>query len=86
MTADRHWERFDESSYDNANQMRECAQDAIEELLRRDRELTKIPDHTRREFVNELTETCRTYGQTQQLRARISRLVSKYLENTYVVK
>lgn len=80
MTAERHWERFDESSYDNVNQMRQCAEDAIQELLTRDHENPSLKPHLHRELVNELTEVARKYATTQQLRAQVARVVGKYLE------
>ena len=84
MTAERHWERFDESSHDNANQMRQCAEDAIQELLTRDCENPSLKPHLYRELVNELTEVARKYATTQQLRARVGRVVGKYLETPSV--
>lgn len=80
MSAERHWERFDESSYDNANQMRLCAEDAIQELLTRECEKPELKPHLYRELVNELTEVARKYSNTQQLRAQVARVVGKYLE------
>ncbi|ARB11550.1 hypothetical protein CB7_76 [Pectobacterium phage vB_PatM_CB7] len=45
MTADRHRERFDEACHGNAQQMAEIAEDAIEELLQRERETPRLKPH-----------------------------------------
>lgn len=40
-----------------------------------------MKDHEIRELVNRLTEAARTYGQTQQLRAHMSRIVNEALKD-----
>ena len=39
-----------------------------------------MKDHQVAQFVNELTQVAKTYGQTQQLRDRISEVVGKTLQ------
>lgn len=39
-----------------------------------------IPPHLYREMINEIRDASKTYGLTQQLRAQIEKVVSKYIE------
>lgn len=44
-----------------------------------------MKSHIKRELVNELTKIAQQYGQTQQLRDRISHTISNYLSiNTQI--
>lgn len=79
MTAERHWERFDESSHDNAEHMRRCAEDAIEELSRREREVARIRPDLFNSMIIDIVTTVKTYGLTQQCRARLISNLSKYV-------
>lgn len=87
MTPSRHWERFDESSHDNAQQMKEIAENAIEDLLKAETIIQKLKNaspnlapHDYRNLVNDLRDTAVKYGNTQQLRSQIEKVVSKYVE------
>lgn len=80
MAAERHWERFDEAAYDNANQMRVCAEDAIQELLTREWEKPALKPHLFAELANELRSTAVKYKDTQQLRAQIVAVLDKYVD------
>lgn len=87
MTPSRHWERFDEASHDNARQMKEIAEDAIEDLLKAESIIEKLKSappsmapHEYRNFVNDLRDVSVKYGNTQQLRSQIEKVVSKYVE------
>lgn len=79
MTAERHWERFDEACHGNAQQMAEIAEDAIEELLERDRERPILRADLYASLLADIMQVVREYGQTQQCRARISTALSKYI-------
>lgn len=79
MTADRHWERFDEACHGNAQQMAEIAESAIEELLQRERETPRIRPDLYNKLLADIMETVKTYGVTQQCRTQIGKVVSKYL-------
>lgn len=79
MTADRHWERFDESCHGNAQQMASVAEDAIEELLQRDRELPRIRPDLYNKLLSDIMSTLRVYGGTQQLRQQLCNVVNQYL-------
>lgn len=41
----------------------------------------QLKDHEIRELVNKLTEAARTHGQTQQLRAHMSRIIKEALKD-----
>lgn len=79
MTADRHWERFDEACHGNAQQMAEIAESAIEELLRRERETPRIRPDLYNKLLADIMETVKTYGATQQCRTQLGRVISKYV-------
>lgn len=78
MTAERHWERFDEACHGNAQQMASIAEDAIEELLQRERETPRIRPDLFNKLVVELMDAVRIYGATQQCRTKLVDILSKY--------
>lgn len=78
MTADRHWERFDEACHGNAQQMAEIAESAIEELLQRERETPRIRPDLFNKLVIDIMDTVRVYGATQQCRTKLVGVISKY--------
>lgn len=78
MTAERHWERFDEACHGNAQQMASIAEDAIEELLQRERETPRLRPDLFNKLINEIMETIRTHGATQQCRTKLVDVISKY--------
>lgn len=41
--------------------------------------MTTLPPHEYRELVNQLRDTAKLFGQTQQLRERISETLSRYV-------
>lgn len=79
MTADRHWERFDEACHGNAQQMAEIAESAIEELLQRERETPRIRPDLYNKLLADIMSTVKTYGATQQCRTQLERVVSNYV-------
>lgn len=79
MTAERHWERFDEATHDNARQMCSIAEDAIEELLQRERETLRLRPDLFNKLVIEIMETVKLYGVTQQCRTKLVGVLSKYV-------
>lgn len=78
MTAERHWERFDESCHGNAQQMASIAEDAIEELLQREREVLRLRPDLFNKMIIDIMETARVYGATQQFRTKLVGTISKY--------
>ena len=79
MTAERHWERFDEACHGNAQQMASIAEDAIEELLQREREVARIRPDLFNKLVIDIMETVKVYGITQQCRTKLVGVISKYV-------
>lgn len=79
MTAERHWERFDEACHGNAQQMASIAEDAIEELLQREREVARIRPDLFNNMLKDILGTMMTYGATQQGRALLIKEISKYV-------
>ena len=90
MTAERHWERFDEACHGNAQQMTEIAEDAIEELLQREQEFKKILERERefprlkphlfQQLVIDIQSVVSKYGATQQMRTHLVKIIEGYVK------
>lgn len=79
MTPERLWERFDEADKGNAHQMKSIAQDAIDELLKTESKVPRIRPDLYNNLIIEIMETTEKYGNTQQCRTHISKVISKYV-------
>lgn len=79
MTADRHWERFDEACHGNAQQMAEIAESAIEELLQREREAPRLKPHLFNQMIIDIMSAMNKYGATQQMRSHLVQIISGYV-------
>lgn len=79
MTPERHWERFDEADYGNAQEMAEIAEDAIEELLQRDRETPRLKPHLFNQMIIDIMSAMNKYGATQQMRTHLVQIISGYV-------
>lgn len=80
MTADRHWERFDEACHGNAQQMAEIAESAIEELLQREREKPRLKPHLFNQMIGDIQSAMNKYGATQQMRTHLVQIIAGYVE------
>lgn len=79
MTPERLWERFDEADKGNAQQMKSIAQDAIEELLKLSDETPRIRPDLYNKLIFDIMATVGKYGNTQQCRTQIAKVISNYL-------
>lgn len=79
MTPERLWERFDEADHGNAQQMKSIAHDAIEELLKTESKVPRIRPDLYNKLIVEIMETTEKYGNTQQCRTQIAKVISKYV-------
>lgn len=79
MTAERHWERFDEACHGNAQQMASIAEDAIEELLQREMETARIRPDLFNKMVAGIMGVVVEFGETQQLREQLVKVLSPYV-------
>lgn len=80
MTAERHWERFDEATHDNARQMCIIAEDAIEELLQRESEKPRLKPHLFNQMISDIQSAMDKYGATQQMRTHLVQIIAGYVE------
>lgn len=80
MTADRHWERFDEACHGNAQQMAEIAESAIEELLQRESEKPRLKPHLFNQMISDIQSAMSKYGATQQMRTHLVQIIAGYIE------
>lgn len=80
MTTERHWERFDEACHGNAQQMASIAEDAIEELYRRDADKPRLKPHLFNQMIIDIAAAVNKYGATQQMRTHLVNVISGYVE------